>query len=175
MLKGHDGRWIQGRVDSGSSFHYNTPIRHFHLSPWLTNQVGGAVYATGSGTAQEQHPVTKLHLTYPVIFRRCSFASNRAAGTGGAIECAAGNYIVSDTHFEQNRARAGGALRLAGAAIIENCSFVENASDNEEGPAVSNIGVISEVSNCTFVDNMFQCEPETFLGFNPVSSTQYLA
>ncbi|CAN0496731.1 unnamed protein product, partial [Scytosiphon promiscuus] len=84
---------------------------------------------------------------------RCEYISNTATATGGAVESGAGLDIFSNTLFKGNRAGVGGALRLAGVASIDNCSFVENTSDDEQGPAVSNIGIISSISNATFAHN----------------------
>lgn len=77
-----------------------------------------------------------------------------------------------DTRFARNSARAGGALKLAGRASLVNCTFVENVSMENEGPAVHNVGAISTLSEGSFLDNVFECRPGRFLDFfeaHPVS------
>ncbi|CAN0402628.1 unnamed protein product, partial [Ascophyllum nodosum] len=66
---------------------------------------------------------------------------------------------------EGNQARVGGALRLAGTASVVNCSFIDNTSNLGEGPAVSNTGYISTVTNVYFHGNVFNCESQMFLEF----------
>lgn len=71
--------------------------------------------------------------------------------------------------FVGNSARFGGALRIVGTASLSNCTFVENASNDGKGPAISNVGYISSQNNSYFRDNIPQCDPGTFLDFNTVS------
>lgn len=82
---------------------------------------------------------------------------------------ASGNDTIGDTKFEGNAAGTGGALRLAGTARLRGCSFVDNVSGQGEGPAVSNIGYLEELSWSKFSGNVFDCPAETFLDFNTVS------
>ncbi|CAN0170750.1 unnamed protein product, partial [Ectocarpus sp. 4 AP-2014] len=124
-------------------------------------QVGGAVSAIGSGNVKGGGADQLL----PTTFSRCRFTDNRATATGGAVDSASGQDLFEDTVFRGNQAVTGGALRLAGTASLENCSFVDNVSDEGEGAAVSNVGVISEISNTNFSGNVFNCAPDTFLNY----------
>ncbi|CAN0045690.1 unnamed protein product, partial [Scytosiphon promiscuus] len=126
-------------------------------------QVGGAVSLVGSGNMKGFADVESPN---PTTFERCHFIDNHAAATGGAIESAAGQDSFVDCSFEGNQARAGGALRLAGTASLENCSFEDNVSADQGGSAVSNIGLILRIHNISFSNNVFDCEPETYLHFN---------
>ena len=130
-------------------------------------QHGGGVYSTGSGNALigldgEQR-------SNPVVLVSCSFIGNQAIATGGAIHSAAGQDTVIGTTFNGNTASEGGALNLAGTSTLQNCSFVENVSDEGRGPVIANIGYVSSISNCFFLENAFSCEEGEFLGFNSVS------
>ena len=132
-------------------------------------QQGGGVYSTGSGNALigldgEQR-------SNPVVFVGCSSIGNQAIATGGAIRSAAGQDNVIGTAFNGNTASEGGALNLAGTGTSENYSFVENISDEGRGPVIANIGYVSSLSNCFFLENAFSCEEGEFLGFNSVSFT----
>eukprot|EP00752_Nemacystus_decipiens_P002289 g2167.t1 len=129
-------------------------------------KVGGAVSTVGSGNTRD---AIEVEASSPTTFDGCIFVGNTAAATGGAIESAAGQDAYRGSLFERNKAGTGGALRLAGTASVDDCSFVENASDDGEGAAVSNIGFISSMSNATFSGNVFDCEPGTFLDFDPGS------
>ena len=126
-------------------------------------QVGGAVSTIGTGNRKDAADLVPLH---PTTFDGCRFINNEATATGGAIESAAGQDVYTGTVFEGNKAGTGGALRLAGSALVDNCSFLENVSDDGEGAAVSNIGSISRMANVFFRGNAFDCEPGTFLDFN---------
>lgn len=133
-------------------------------------QAGGAVYATGSGG--DKRTVFGEQLPNPTTFNASRFVGNRALATGGAVQSAAGEDVFVDTMFENNTAQVGGALRLAGNAELTNCSFIENASNLNEGPTISNIGFIPALSGSSFVRNTFNCQPRTFLDFKVVSPSQ---
>eukprot|EP00904_Undaria_pinnatifida_P004259 jgi/Undpi1/13834/HiC_scaffold_9.g03485.m1 len=120
--------------------------------------IGGAVSIFGSGTKEGGD--------FPTRFKRCRFVGNQATATGGAINSAAGKDRIDNSVFEDNSAGTGAAMRLAGAASIHNCSFVENTSDDGEGAAVSNIGYISSIENISFSGNGFDCPWGMFLYFN---------
>ena len=75
-----------------------------------------------------------------------------------------------NTVFKGNIAMMGGALRLAGKVSIDNCSFTDNVSELGGGPAVSNLGFISNVIASNFHDNVFNCMPQTFLDSVKVSN-----
>lgn len=89
--------------------------------------------------------------------------------SGGAVDSGAGLDRFVESTFTGNSARVGGAVRLAGTASFANCTFVENASSNGEGSAISNIGYISSIYNSSFRNNVFECDAGTFLDFNTVS------
>lgn len=78
--------------------------------------------------------------------------------------------MITDTYFWGNSARAGGALKLAGIASLQNCTFKDNTSDDGEGPAVFNGKYISGVTACSFVDNTFNCGPGEFLDYQESNS-----
>ena len=129
-------------------------------------QIGGAASITGSGSTKDTNDATPPS---PTTFDRCEFTNNRAIAAGGAVESAAGHDAILNSVFRGNTARVGGALRLAGTAAIDNCSFVENLSDDGEGAAVSNIGVLSRVEGNFFHGNIFGCQRDMFLNFTAVS------
>lgn len=124
-------------------------------------QVGGAASAVGSGNTKGSTDVLSPN---PTAFNHCSFIGNRAT-TGGAVDSAAGQDAYFNSIFLDNGATAGGALRLAGTASVENCSFMENFSDDGEGAAVSNIGIIYSMENAYFSGNLYDCEAGMFLDF----------
>lgn len=126
-------------------------------------QVGGAVSTLASGNNESDTIDVALN---PTTFERCRFIDNEATATGGAIDSAAGKDVYISSDFTGNKAGTGGALRLAGTAWMENCSFVENVSDDGQGAAVSNIGLISSMTDVFFGGNAFDCEPGMFLDFN---------
>ncbi|CAM9150882.1 unnamed protein product, partial [Ectocarpus sp. 6 AP-2014] len=133
-------------------------------------QVGGAISLIGSGTSFNPEDYTPA----PTTFEQCRFTSNRAIATGGAVDTAAGQDKFVNSVFEGNTAGTGGALRLAGTAEVNNCSFVENVSDDGGGAAVSNIGFVSSVSNLSFSRNVYGCQEGMFLEFEE-SGTLYEA
>ncbi|CAM9655567.1 unnamed protein product [Ectocarpus fasciculatus] len=124
-------------------------------------QVGGAASVFGSGKDRGI-----FSTTIPTTFNRCRFIDNVATTSGGAVDSAAGQDVVVNTVFKGNSAEVGGALRLAGTALVENCSFVENVSGHREGAAVSNIGLISKIANISFTGNDFTCGPDLFLEYD---------
>lgn len=107
--------------------------------------------------------------TAPTIFNRCTFIGNTARGTGGAMEISSGISVLTNNMFEGNTAGVGGALRLGGTLSLDNCSFVENSSNEAGGPAVSNIGFLKDFSNSSFANNVFLCAPGMFLDFIKVN------
>ncbi|CAM9403744.1 unnamed protein product, partial [Sphacelaria rigidula] len=123
-------------------------------------QVGGAIYATGSGTT-----LTEEEADHATVYEDCWFEGNNASFSGGAMESAAGKDVIRNSTFVQNRAPEGGALRLAGFATITGCQFHENQAGQAGGPAVATIGFTSEMTNCTFSGNVFICGEGTYLDF----------
>ena len=134
-----------------------------------TAQIGGGVRVTASGTTITVDTDNKQE-TNPTTFDRCRFVGNVAFGTGGAVDSASGLDVVANTFFEGNVATMGGALRLAGKVSIDNCSFTDNVSELGGGPAVSNVGLISNVTASNFHHNVFNCEPHAFLDFVKAST-----
>ena len=115
-------------------------------------KVGGGMYASASGTDVDG----------------CRFAYNSAEEKGGAIYSFAGVSSFTNTNFRGNKAQIGGALMLFGTAEIVNCSFLENLSGRESGPAVYNIGSLSVMDNLSFFDNSYNCDKGTYSSYNGV-------
>ena len=61
-------------------------------------------------------------------------------------------------------AGAGGALRLSGTVEMRNVAFKKNSAMGE-GPAISNIGSVQNMSLVSFVDNYFVCSTGEFLEY----------
>ncbi|CAM9147480.1 unnamed protein product, partial [Ectocarpus fasciculatus] len=122
-------------------------------------QVGGAISLISSGTSFNPEDYSPA----PTTFEQCRFTRNQAIAMGGAVDTAAGQDNFVKSVFEGNTAGTGGALRLAGTAEVNNCSFVENVSDDGGGAAVSNIGFVSRASNLSFSRNLFGCQEGMFL------------
>ena len=142
---------------------------HFVGVEFISNyaQHGGGVFSTGSGNALIS--LDGEQRSQPVLFDRCRFLENQAVATGGAIQSASGQDEVVNTVFVRNMAAEGGSLNFAGSALLDNCSFEENMSDEGGGPVVSNIGYISGISNSSFFGNAYSCEPNSFLYYMSVS------
>lgn len=66
----------------------------------------------------------------------------------------AGYYSFINTSFLGNTAAVEGASRLGGVAEIENCTFIDSVSGENEGPAVS-----------YFRNNTFRCDAGMYRGF----------
>lgn len=139
----------------------------FSRATFVSNlaQVGGAVSTFGCGNSKS---IGEVEPPDPTTFYRCRFVGNRAT-TGGAIDSTAGYDSVIDSTFEDNAAGTGGALRLAGTAAIDGCSFVENFSEDGGGAVISNIGTIVRMANISFAGNGFNCPAGMFLDYNMVS------
>lgn len=98
-------------------------------------KVAGAIMVAGSQTE--------------CLIRNCTFEANTAHGVqpgdavGGAItgpySGSRGNLVIAGCSFVGNEAIGGkgGALHVPGATVIQNCTFVDNVS--EEGTAVFGI------------------------------------
>lgn len=96
---------------------------------------------------------------------------NRVRATGGAIDSAAGQDYMISRLFVGNTTSMGGALRVAGTAYLDNCSFVENVSDVDRGAAVSNTGYSLSMRRISFIGNIFNCPPTIFVDYYAVSYT----
>lgn len=119
---------------------------------------GGAVFSNSLGVLEG------TGLKNSVDFVECHFAYNEATATGGAVESGAGVHQFRSSSFYRNAAGVGGALRTAGNVFIDQCTFVENSSAEDEGPAVSSIGS-TNISSSSFAHNLFSCEKGEFLDF----------
>ena len=126
-------------------------------------EVGGGTSITGCGVSLDLKD-DKL----AALFDRCMFIGNKATTNGGAIESSKGvAAVITNTLFENNFAGIyGGALRLAGATSLDNCSFVENVSGLDGGQAISMVGYTLYIQNCFFSKNTYDCPPGTFLDVN---------
>ena len=143
---------------------------HFNATNFYSNtaEVGGGVYATGSGIVTVGDEDKDLQQN-PTIFNWCEFINNEATTTGGALNSGAGIDVIENTLFSGNTAGIGGALRLIGKASITGCDFVNNLSDEDEGPGIFNDGIISSVSKCSFIGNVFKCDSGFYLAYSEVS------
>ena len=135
-------------------------------------EIGGGVLASGSGTMVTVD-IYNIQVENPTTFDGCTFVGNVAFETGGAVDSASGKDAFIGTVFERNSALLGGALRLAGEASVDNCSFIDNVSQPGGGPAVFNVGTMSTDAGIYFNGNVFSCENQTFLNFK-VSVSFYL-
>ena len=123
-------------------------------------QIGGAMYISGSGNKYVQADQEDS----PVRITNCTFTSNEAFVSGGAIESSAGKDVITESVFKSNVAPAGGSVRLAGTSIMTGCVFEDNISLEGNGPAVSNIGSLVSGNN-TFTGNIFDCKEGEFLEY----------
>lgn len=128
-------------------------------------QIGCAAYVTSSVTAVTESR-SNGPIQNPTTFDRCKFVGNEAKATGGAIDAGVGFDNIIDAFFKSNTTGTGEALRLAGTTILHDCTFVENTSNGNKGPAISNTGFVSSITACSFVRNAFECEPGEFLDFH---------
>ena len=135
-------------------------------------EIGGGVLASGSGTAVTVD-INNKQVDNSTTFDGCTFVGNVAFETGGAVDSASGKDAFIGTVFEGNSALLGGALRLAGEASVDDCSFVDNVSQPGGGPAVFNVGTMSNETDIYFNGNVFSCERQMFLNFK-VSVSFYL-
>lgn len=140
---------------NGAQFHHN------HA------QIGGGVYAVTSGTT-ETKSLTNEIIEHPTKFFKCSFENNTALASGGGVSTASGKDVFVDTTFVGNAARTGGALQLSGTTSITSCLFEDNIAESGGGPAIFNIGYISEMNTSSFFKNILDCEIETYLNFSEV-------
>ena len=136
-------------------------------------EIGGGVLASGSGTVETVDINTTQQVEYPTTFDGCTFIGNVAFATGGAVDSASGKDAFIGTVFKGNYAPLGGALRLAGTASVDNCSFIDNISQPGGGPAVFNAATMSNQTDIYFNGNVFFCDNQTFLEFK-VSVLFYL-
>ena len=135
-------------------------------------EIGGGVLASGSGTAATVE-INNKQVENPTTFDGCTFVGNVALATGGAVDSASGKDAFIGTVFKGNSASLGGALRLAGEVSVNNCSFIDNVSLPGGGPAVFNVGTMSNENDIYFNGNVFSCERQMFLDFK-VSVSFYL-
>ena len=129
---------------------------------------GGAVYFSGVGSYQSSYYDDGEASVDASEFIDCRFDRNSATSTGGAIYSAAGVNIVKYTIFTGNSADEGGALYSSGELSLLNSSFIDNASGEGEGAAISNSGVLSDMVALLFTGNTYHCSQDTFRDFNQV-------
>ncbi len=89
----------------------------------------------------------------------CFFRGNRALIDGGAIYCReAGTLTVRDSDFEGDSTRLGGGgailSRTSGRLRLERCRFINNRAATDGGAVVSESGVLAEVIECFFAENV---------------------
>ena len=135
-------------------------------------EIGGGVLVSGSGTAVTPD-INNSQVEHRTTFDGCTFVANVAFATGGAVDSASGKDAFIGTVFKSNSALLGGALRLAGTASVDNCSFIDNVCQTGGGPAVFNVGTMSNETDIYFNGNAFSCERQMFLNFQ-VSVSFYL-
>ena len=146
---------------------------------------GGAIYLIGNGNGES--PVFVFtNVTFEnnesgngggidsfgkkMVFEDCRFVLNKASSLGGAMNSVGGTDTFVRTVFYGNSGGTGGALRLAGTTSIDDCHFVENISDEGEGTAISNIGVVNIRGNNTFSGNTYNCENSMYLDYMEVDN-----
>lgn len=145
------------------------PVFENAMFVWNSAGQGGAVFSTGSGTAVTKDPDTHRDVSHSVTYEQCLFLGNTATATGGAVDSAVGQDVFTNTTLTRNTAVSGGALRMGGSWFLSNCSFVENASAESQGPAVSNIGNVQSLGRSSFLDNTVICPEGYFVDFIEVS------
>ena len=117
--------------------------------------VGGGVFITGSRTYLDEE--------LSAAFDWCTFIGNKAEATGGAIEVVTGSTALTNTLFESNVAGIdGGALRLPSATSLSCCTFEENLSGIDGSPAIMMTGYELDMQNCSFLNNGFDYDAETY-------------
>ena len=143
---------------------------------------GGAIYLSGSGNDVLVFTNVTFEnnesgngggvdfFGYKTRFEDCSFVLNKASFLGGAMNSVGGTETFVRTVFDRNSGGTGGALRLAGTTSIDDCHFIENISDEGEGAAISNIGVVNIRGNNTFSGNTYNCETNMYLDYMEVDN-----
>lgn len=100
---------------------------------------------------------------YPTFLIEWGFVENTATKTGGAMDGSAGRDMIVNTSFLGNINSFGGTLRLVSTASLIGCTlFAEKVSGQNDGPGISNDGVILFMSNCDFIDNAHICRTGFF-------------
>ncbi len=111
------------------------------------------------------HRAVELNGTSPVtetaLVEDCHFLENwGGSGSGLAIVSYAGDVVVRGSTFERNAAHQNGGAGLGianyGPTLVENCLFVDNWTDGDNGQggaAIVSGHPAATVRNCTFVGN----------------------
>eukprot|EP00752_Nemacystus_decipiens_P006539 g5890.t1 len=188
-IAGDDGGGLSIDGDSLLRFSGNTLF-----SGNSAGSKGGAVYANGNvdgltydGAVFESNSAAiggaiasySGEDSLPNSYIGCTFNSNNATSTGGAIEISVGQEYISDSTFINNLAGSGGALRLSGDVSISNVVFEGNKASSlgidgtiaDAGPAVSNLGRISAMTDVRFKDNTLFCREGTFMDYKDPDET----
>jgi len=85
---------------------------------------------------------------------RCTFSTNSASGSGGALHIFALRATVDACTFETNTADRGGAIYNDRAGpTISSCLFVGNTAPNTGGAILNAYSSSPDLINCTFVAN----------------------
>jgi hypothetical protein len=134
-------------ANSGGAVYNNggtVTIAHCEIERNTTNGPGGGVSSQGT-----------------VSLSDCLFYGNRSADLGGAI-ASGGPLQVAQCTFRRNvvASGGGGALSSAGNAVLTNCQFWDNRAGTEDGTdgnsgsggAVNNLGTMT-ITHCTFSVN----------------------
>lgn len=113
-----------------------------------TDRRGGAVYISGSNSG--------------LTLQDCTFRDNTVLGIttgsvyGGAVDAVstAAPLVFRSSLFEGNSAREGGAIHVAGVALLQlvGCTFSQNYA-RSNGGAVEALGGTIAIDSCTFTGN----------------------
>jgi len=127
-------------------------LRGLTLSNPGTDNSGGALYLNSSSN---------------VTVERCLFSANNSNSDGGALYSYGGTLTVTDSHFTNNRAVAGGMdggaiYGRGGTTTVQRSSFIGNLSDG--GSAIRQYGGTLTVINSTFSDNTSLSKTRTDTG-----------
>ncbi len=149
------------------------------LSENSATEAGGAVYSGGTITPGYVHRTTISNTTLlknsanaggaiynsdsQLTVLASTFLENEAAGSGGALyhglsqflDAQAGRLWISNSQFDQNQARTGGAVYNQGWATIAGSSFTNNVA-TRDGGAIFLTNYPATVSDCVVTDNIAQ-------------------
>ena len=93
-----------------------------------------------------------------VVLEECVIIGGRGEGEGGGgLDLQAGRVVLKRCRLLDNMALQGGAVRVAGPALVEAsaCVFAGNRAEGQGGGAVfTNRGGVAQLSNCTFERNV---------------------
>ena len=93
-------------------------------------------------------------------------------GSSGTCSSTSNLHVLTFYSTYNYLAGAGGALKLSGTVEMSNVTFGRNSATSE-GPAISNIGDIENMSFVSFVGNHFTCSAGEFLEFVEVGEIKW--